>query len=208
MTSSNTILLHLSGGTPSWLSIVIPVIATLLGGILGVVGTMKVTNRQLKAQAIENDKAAERARDLAVATHQRDLEAQLSRWQRERIEQAFASFLAAGEACRVAQVDVLHERKGQEALEETMRALAAARPLVRITASDLSLVAVREYMEAVAKVNDALVRQVPRQEVDTAFEEQATTLGMVEIMARREAGLADIVYEGLPVGDGGEDPES
>lgn len=123
-------------------------------------------------------------------------QADLRRWHRERIEQAFVAFIQAGESCRQAQVDLMHGRGGSEGLEETMRGLVSARPLLRITATDLSLVAVQEYVDAIAHVNELLTDGGTKDKVDAAFQEAATTLCMVEIMARREAGLKDIVYEG------------
>ena len=102
--------------------------------------------------------------------------ADLHRWQRERIEQAFVALITAGEACRQAQVDLMHGRRGPEGLEETMRGLVSARPLLRITASDLSLVAVQEYVDAVARVNELLTENGTKEEVDGAFQEAATTL--------------------------------
>lgn len=101
----------------------------------------------------------------------REAKLERRRWHRDRIERAFVDLLAAGEECRQAQVDFKHQRGGQEALEETMRRLAAARPLVRVTATEPSIFATNEYVKAVARVNEVLTEGG---DLDAAFEEVAT----------------------------------
>ncbi|MDA8302615.1 MAG: hypothetical protein M0005_14010 [Actinomycetota bacterium] len=73
-----------------------------------------------------------------------------------------------------------------------MSQLVAARPLIRITASEPSIFATNEYLKAVARMNEVLTEGGDR---DVAFEEAATAMQMVEIMARREAGMEDLPYE-------------
>ena len=123
---------------------------------------------------------------VARTTRKGSVEADVARWHRERIERAFVAFLTAGEACRQAQVDFQHGKRTEEALEEASRALVAARPLLRITASELSLYAVKDYLTAMMAVNRVLTEGG---DLEAAREEATTALEEVEIMARREAGL-------------------